>query len=124
MTRTAALFAAALLCGLPASSLADDAHAAVGAEKCAKTCHKIQLASWTESAHAKATPRVECETCHGNGADYMKLKVMKDPAQAEAAGLIAKPALASCTQQCHQSADKPKPTAEALAKVHAHKPKK
>ena len=30
---------------------------------------------------------VQCEVCHGPGADYMK--VMKDPAKAKAAGLIA-----------------------------------
>jgi hypothetical protein len=94
-------------------------HAAVGSEKC-KMCHKVQFESWSASKHATAKEKTECETCHGNGADYMKMTVMKDPAKAKEAGLIAKPAIASCTAKCHKPADiKP----EMLAKVHAHKVK-
>jgi len=118
--RITALFAIALLGGIPASAAVDPTHEAVGTEKCAKTCHKVQFASWTESAHAKASPQVGCETCHGNGADYKGLKVMKDAALSAAAGLIAKPDAASCAQ-CHEGEPK---DAAALAAVHAHKPKK
>jgi len=121
MRKLAAIFAVALLSSLPGSRLAADDHAAVGSEKCAKTCHKVQYASWLESKHAKAETKTECETCHGNGADYMKLKVMKDPEQAKAAGLIARPAKASCTQGCHEAGSI---TDEQVAAVHAHKPKK
>lgn len=96
-------------------------HAAVGTDKCAKMCHKVQLASWSTSKHATAKEKVDCESCHGNGADYIKLSVMKDPALAKAAGLIAKPDMASCTAKCHKAAEiKP----EMLAKVHDHKVKK
>lgn len=121
MRKLAAVFAVVLLSSLPGSRLSADDHAAVGFEKCAKTCHKIQLKSWLETKHAAAEVKTECESCHGNGADYMKLKVMKDPAAAEAAGLIAKPSKASCTQECH-SGDTI--TDEMVAKVHEHKPKK
>jgi hypothetical protein len=95
-------------------------HAAVGSEKCAKMCHKVEFQSWAASKHATAKDKVECETCHGNGADYMKMSVMKDPAKAKGAGLIAKPAMATCTAKCHKPADiKP----DMLAKVHEHKAK-
>jgi hypothetical protein len=89
----------------------------VGADKCAKICHKIQLESWLKSEHAKEK-KAECETCHGAGSGYMTIAVMKDPVKAKAAGLIAKPDKASCVA-CHKKgvAD------EALPKVHAHKAK-
>jgi hypothetical protein len=107
----------ALVVGTPA--MAAD-HAAVGSDKCAKMCHKTQHTSWAASKHATAAKKAECETCHGNGADYMKLAVMKDPVKAKEAGLIAKPTMASCTATCHKPAEI---KADMLAKVHAHKAK-
>lgn len=95
-------------------------HAAVGADKCAKVCHKVEFESWAKSKHGTAAKKTDCEACHGNGADYIKLSVMKDPAQAKAAGLIAKPDLASCAN-CHKPGEV---TATSLASVHAHKQKK
>jgi hypothetical protein len=118
--RFAGLCAVVLFVGFPAGAVADEAHAAVGTEKCAKACHKVQLASWSETEHAKATPQVDCETCHGGGADYRKLKVMKDPALSKAAGLIAAPDAASCAK-CHEGEPM---SAKAIAAVHAHKPEK
>jgi hypothetical protein len=85
----------------------------VGSDRC-KGCHKIQHASWTASAHpAKG---VDCEYCHGPGADYIPLKVMKDPAAARAAGLVI-PGKERCVK-CH-----PKWSDDLLAKAHAHRPK-
>ena len=92
----------------------------VGAEKCAKMCHKVQYDSWLVTKHATAEKKVECETCHGAGSDFMKLPVMKDPAAAKAAGLIAKPEKASCTASCHKAAEFKD---EMLTKTHAHKKK-
>ncbi|MGE3840602.1 MAG: cytochrome c3 family protein [Vicinamibacterales bacterium] len=94
-------------------------HAAVGAEKCGKVCHKVEFDSWSKSKHATAAKKTDCEACHGNGADYIKLSVMKDPAQAKAAGLIAKPALSSCAT-CHKAGEV---TAASLASVHDRKKK-
>jgi DnaJ-class molecular chaperone len=98
-------------------------HAAVGADKCAKMCHKVEFESWSKSKHATAAAdkKADCETCHGNGADYMKLSVMKDPAKAHSAGLIAKPDKASCTKSCHKAGEI---TDEKIATVHAKKAKK
>ena len=121
MKKLIALGAIVVLAALfiPAAAPAAD-HAAIGAAKC-KMCHKVQFESWSASKHATAKEKTECETCHGNGADYSKLAVMKDPAKAKEAGLIAKPEMASCTAKCHKPADiKP----EMLAKVHDHKVKK
>ena len=92
----------------------------VGADKCAKVCHKVQFQSWSESKHAKAAAKgADCETCHGNGSGYMTMSIMKDPAKAKAAGLIAKPEKASCAK-CHKPGEI---TDASLAKVHAHKAK-
>ena len=40
----------------------------VGAAKCGM-CHKPQYASWSESAHAKRKPPLDCENCHGAGSE-------------------------------------------------------
>lgn len=86
----------------------------VGADKC-KLCHKVQHASWAASAHAKRTPPLDCESCHGAGSEYKALAVMKDPAKAKAAGLI-EPDAAFCAR-CHKGKVDP----ALLRKVHAHK---
>ena len=104
----------------PAALASAADHAAVGVAKC-KMCHKVETDSWAKTKHATAKPVVDCETCHGNGGDYWTMKVMKDPAAAKAAGLIAKPDKASCTAKCHKPAEI---TDEAVAKVHDKKPKK
>lgn len=102
----------------PPPEPAGPAHAAVGSEKC-KMCHKIQYESWSASKHAKAAPPVGCETCHGNGGDYAKMTVMKDPVQAKAAGLVL-PDKGFCTAKCHKSAGF---NDDMLLKAHAHKVK-
>ncbi len=90
-------------------------HDFVGAKKC-KICHKEEFASWEQTSHAKAwtvlkpeeqkneecigchstgttakdvfLEGVQCEACHGAGADYKKKKIMKDTEKAMAAGLV------------------------------------
>jgi hypothetical protein len=129
--------------------LASAQHTYMGAEKCGKLCHKIQYTSWSTSKHAKAfdslkpadqakaecvdchvtggkkdLPGVQCEACHGPGSDYNKLAIMKDKAKAVAAGLNI-PTEKDCVK-CH---NKKSPNfkgfnyAEAVKKVHEHKPK-
>ena len=109
---------ALVLQGTPAAA----EHAAVGTAKC-KMCHKVEFDSWAKTKHATTEPKAECETCHGNGADYFKLGTAKgkDPAKAAAAGLIAKPEKAGCTAKCHKPAEFKD---EMLGKVHDKKPKK
>ena len=86
------------------------AHEYVGANKC-KMCHKAQFDSWSETGHAKAFDKlsdeekakpecvgchitgtmadgtvinnVECEACHGPGADYKSPKIMSKKKWAE-----------------------------------------
>jgi hypothetical protein len=94
----------------PAASLA---HAKVGADKC-KGCHRLQYDSWAASPH-KAKD-LDCEGCHGNGADYRSAGVMKDRAAAVAAGLVM-PGPDFC-RRCHAKAD-----TALLPKAHAHKVK-
>lgn len=105
---------------VPASLSSAAEHAAVGVAKC-KMCHKVEFDSWSKTKHATVKPVVDCETCHGNGGDYWKMSVMKDPAAAKAAGLIAKPDKASCTAKCHKAAEFKD---VMLTQVHAKKPKK
>ena len=86
----------------------------IGAEKC-KTCHKVQFASWAAGPHAKRTPPLDCEHCHGPGSEYKPLAVMKDPEKAKAAGLVM-PTATFCAR-CHTSGWKD----DMLRKAHAHK---
>jgi hypothetical protein len=88
----------------------------IGAEKC-KLCHKLQYASWAETAHARRTPPLECESCHGPGSEYKTLSVMKDPARARAAGLVIPDASFCAT--CHKRDWK----SDMLSRAHAHKAK-
>lgn len=88
----------------------------VGADACAKMCHKVQYESWKASKHATATPVLDCEGCHGPGSDYKAMATMKDPAKAKAAGLIM-PTKDACAK-CHKTMDD-----ATFAKVHAHKAK-
>jgi hypothetical protein len=85
----------------------------VGPERC-KGCHRIQYDSWSGTAHkAKG---LDCEGCHGNGADYKAAPVMKDRAAAVAAGLVL-PGPEAC-RRCHA-----KLAPDQLSRVHAHKAK-
>jgi len=86
----------------------------IGADKC-KMCHKVQFASWSESAHAKRTPALDCESCHGAGSEYKTLAVMKDPEKARAAGLVI-PDAAFCST-CHTAGVND----ELRKRAHAHK---
>ena len=101
-------------------------HAYVGAEKC-KMCHKVQYNSWLETTHAKATDvakgstdpafeakclgchatnsdeslaGVQCEACHGAGADFKKMSIMKDRDTAVANGLVL--ATQATCDGCHK----------------------
>ncbi|MBP7678242.1 MAG: hypothetical protein KBB14_18205 [Thermoanaerobaculia bacterium] len=88
--------------------------ARIGADKC-RVCHKVQHASWAASGHAKRTPPLDCEGCHGPGSEYKALAVMKDPKKARAAGLVD-PDAAYCGK-CHKGPWDP----ALLRKAHAHK---
>ena len=93
-------------------SLANNGHAAVGPDKC-KLCHRTQFDSWSATAHAKKG--LDCEACHGGGADYKAMPVMKNLAAAKAAGLVL-PGLDFC-RKCHGT----KADAALLPRAHAHK---
>ena len=100
-----------------ADEKAETKHEFVGQKKC-KMCHKKDgiHPSWAESKHAKAydilsdeqkkkedcvkchstgttakgelLEGVQCEACHGAGADYKKKSIMQDREKAMAAGMI------------------------------------
>ena len=86
----------------------------IGAAKCG-VCHKPQYASWSESAHARRTPPLDCESCHGAGSEYKSLAVMKDAERAKAAGLVLPNATFCAT--CHRQGWND----DQLRKAHAHK---
>jgi hypothetical protein len=86
----------------------------IGAEKC-KICHKVQFASWVETAHGKRKPPLDCESCHGPGSEYKSLTVMKDPKKAKAAGLVI-PTATFCAS-CHTRGWMD----DMLRNAHAHK---
>jgi len=116
----------------------------IGAAKC-KMCHKVQHDSWSTTRHARATETakastkwsfeasclschatdadanlagVQCEACHGPGASYKSLSIMKDRDKAVAAGLVI-PTQATC-DRCHDGKDHH--VKQAFTRdVHAHK---
>ena len=135
-----AIFALALATAMTAA----EENTYIGAAKC-KMCHKVSLASWSETAHAKAfdklkpeeqgnaeclkchatggsadMPGVQCESCHGAGSGYKSMKVMKDPEASKAAGLLA-PDEATC-RGCHEGAphDQPEFNYEEAKKTGLH----
>jgi len=102
----------------------------VGAQVCAK-CHKEIYDRWKNTRHAKSLSAlskeerkdkhclschspfdasdlegVQCESCHGAGAQYAKDYVMKDKKLAAAVGLEPNPGKIECGR-CH-SKDSPK----------------
>lgn len=88
------------------------AHAKVGDAKC-RMCHRLQHDSWSASPHkAKG---LDCEGCHGGGADF--IKVMRDRTASVAAGLLL-PKKDFCLK-CHKA-----DWQDAMyLRVHAHKVK-
>ena len=125
MVRTVRILMIAVFAlGLVTAMAGDNTY--IGASKC-KMCHKVQFASWSETAHAKAfdqlkpeeqskaeclkchatgdsadLPGVQCESCHGPGSGYKSMKIMKDPEASAAAGLKT-PDEAFCVG-CHEGA--------------------
>lgn len=96
----------------PAAPVLTTVHGKVGDAKC-KMCHRLQHDSWSASPHA--AKGLDCEGCHGGGADFMK--VMRDRTAAIAAGLIL-PTRDFC-KKCHKS-----DWQDAMyLRVHAHKVK-
>ncbi len=65
-------------------------------------------------AKADVKDGVQCEMCHGAGADYKGLSVMKDKATAIAAGLKAYPDKAAIEAQCKTCHNEKSPTAKAF----------
>lgn len=126
MKKISFLFLVVIVVAAAGAVQADD-HAYVGASKC-KMCHKTQYASWEQTTHGKALDAakastdpaydagtctachatnndealgtVGCESCHGPGADYKKMSVMKDREKAVANGLII-PTQETCNG-CHK----------------------
>ncbi len=76
-------------------------------EVCLK-CHVsgYNVDATLKTAKFKMEDGVQCETCHGAGADYKSLKVMKDPKEAIANGLkifnTEEERVALC-KECHNS---------------------
>ncbi|MEE9555172.1 MAG: cytochrome c family protein [candidate division Zixibacteria bacterium] len=91
-------------------ALASEAAIAIGKEKgidnpqTSDQCLTCHVTGYSAAAELKAesydqTEGVGCEACHGAGADYKKMKVMKDQAAAIAAGLVI-PTEETC-KGCH-----------------------
>jgi hypothetical protein len=100
----------------------------VGSEKC-RMCHMDIYKSWQSTAHSRATSvltaqqktddncmachstghdkkgklveNVGCESCHGPGSQYRKMRIMKDRVAAMKSGLVL-PGESDCVE-CHNS---------------------
>lgn len=128
---------------IPASTRADRTDF-VGAKACAK-CHPTQYASWSRTAHARATatlgkrtqrrclgchstgdapagrayfPGVQCEACHGPGAGYHPDDVMRNRSLSRMLGLrdLSTPQKrAAVCNACHLAQTRLKPFDAAAA---------
>lgn len=108
---------------LPLFAGSAERRAYLGAERC-KLCHREIYQSWAGTPHRRASevvPKipendrclachatrgrelegVQCEACHGPGADYSTAEVMIDVEKAVMAGLV-RPATVSCLR-CHEN---------------------
>jgi hypothetical protein len=120
MRRIIGTFAAAVALCLMGAAPAFAQGTAVGSDKCAKMCHKVQMTSWAATKHATGEKKVDCETCHGKGSGFMMVH-QKDKPKAVAAGFVAKPDKATCAAAgCHKAGEV---TDAMLTKVHEHKAK-
>ena len=81
---------------------------AAEAPACLK-CHAI-----VGDAKALVTDGVQCEVCHGAGADYKGLTVMKDKAKAIAAGLTPFADKAAIEAKCRTCHNDQSPTAKTF----------
>ena len=72
-------------------------------------CHAI-----VGDAKADVKDGVQCEVCHGAGADYKSLAVMKDKAASIKAGMKAYPDKAAIEAQCKTCHNEKSPTAKAF----------
>lgn len=66
-------------------------------------CHTTGLGKpggFDPAAPSPDLQNVGCESCHGPGADYWKMTVMKDPEKRAAAGCIEDPTEETC-RRCH-----------------------
>lgn len=73
-------------------------------EKCLK-CHAsgYDVDKSMMEAKFQVTDGVQCETCHGAGADYSPMKIMKDQAAAIKNGLIVPKDTEKFCKGCHNS---------------------
>jgi len=56
--------------GRPRNDLLPENVAKVGSDACA-SCHAQEYAKWKQHPHAKHSPEIGCESCHGGGADHV-----------------------------------------------------
>jgi peroxiredoxin len=56
--------------GKPRNDLLPENVAKVGSAACA-SCHASEFAKWKTQPHAKHSPEIGCESCHGGGADHV-----------------------------------------------------
>jgi peroxiredoxin len=56
--------------GKPRNDLLPENIAKVGSAACA-SCHASEFAKWKAQPHAKHSPEIGCESCHGGGADHV-----------------------------------------------------
>ena len=66
------------------------------------------------SVESAGLTAVQCEVCHGAGADYKSLAVMKDKAASIKAGMKAYPDKAAIEAQCKTCHNEKSPTAKAF----------
>ena len=92
--------------GKPRTDLLPENVAKVGSEACA-SCHAGEHAKWQQHAHAKATPEVGCETCHGGGADHVAEGALRKGTIMSLADKCGSCAITQLCGSCHTEEKEP-----------------
>ncbi len=111
--------------GKPRTDLLPENVASVGSEACA-SCHASEYAKWQAHPHAKASPEVGCETCHGGGADHVAAGALKKGTITSLADKCGSCAITQLCGSCHTEEKEPGFGFDIRAKIehqrHSDKP--
>jgi peroxiredoxin len=92
--------------GKPRTDLLPQDVARVGSEACA-TCHAQEFAKWQAHPHARSTPEVGCETCHGGGANHVAEGAQRDGTITSLADKCGSCAITQLCGSCHTEEKEP-----------------
>ncbi len=92
--------------GKPRNDLLPENVAKVGSEACA-SCHAQEFAKWKAHPHAKNSPEIGCESCHGGGADHVAEGALRKGTILSLADKCGSCAMTQLCGSCHSEEREP-----------------